>query len=111
MSCHPEYQRNQSIIDRRLTRKRICTHRVPTEEAHRAPLTNHPLADLFPLIGGAASEELTADIRQHGVREPVVLYEGKILDGRNRWRAARKARVPCPTRVCDHAVIELVAAC
>jgi hypothetical protein len=38
-----------------------------------------------------------ADIRQHGVREPIVLYQGAILDGRNRWRASFEAGVECPT--------------
>jgi hypothetical protein len=61
----------------------------------------HPLAEAFPLIDGAAFDELVADIDEHGVREPIVLYEGKILDGRNRWRAARAAGAPCPHRVFD----------
>lgn len=48
----------------------------------------HPLANIFPLIEGQAYKDLMSDVMKHGVREPVWLYEGKILDGRNRYRAA-----------------------
>ena len=61
-------------------------------------LQYHPLADLFPLLEGEAFDELVEDIRVHKVREPIWLYQGKILDGRNRYRAAIAAGVPCPTR-------------
>ena len=56
----------------------------------------HPLANVFPLSDGEEFEALAADIAVHGVREPVVLYEGQILDGRNRYRASHVAGVDCP---------------
>jgi N6-adenosine-specific RNA methylase IME4 len=58
----------------------------------------HPLAEIFPLLDGAAFVELVADICTNGVREPVWTFEGAILDGRNRWRASGIAGVECPTR-------------
>lgn len=54
----------------------------------------HSLANLFPLIEGEEFEELVANIRQNGVREPIHLFEGLILDGRNRQRAADAADMP-----------------
>lgn len=56
----------------------------------------HPLANIFPLIDGQAYQDLMADILKYGVREPVWIYEGQILDGRNRYRAALAMGVECP---------------
>lgn len=54
----------------------------------------HPLANAFPLLTGEAFDELVEDVKVNGVLDPVVMYEGKILDGRNRWRAAQKLEMP-----------------
>lgn len=50
----------------------------------------HELANLFPLMEGREFDDLVTDIELHGCREPIYLLDGKILDGRNRWRACEK---------------------
>ena len=58
------------------------------------PREFHPATELFPLLTGKAFEDLVADIRRNGLREPILCdAEGRILDGRNRYRACRKAAV------------------
>lgn len=58
----------------------------------------HEYANLFPLIEGREFDDLVADIQQHGIREPIWLYDGKILDGRNRYRASQSIGIDAPIK-------------
>jgi N6-adenosine-specific RNA methylase IME4 len=70
-------------------------HRNKTAAALDSPAF-HPLADIFPLMEGAEFAEHVADIKKHGVRLPITMLDGLVLDGRNRVRAAAAARVEIP---------------
>lgn len=68
---------------------------VPQASGPPACVTGvHPAAALFPLMHGGELELLVADIAQNGLREPIMLYDGQILDGRNRLHACELAQVP-----------------
>jgi ParB-like chromosome segregation protein Spo0J len=62
--------------------------------ADPATIEVHPMANLFPMIEGAEFDELVEDLRQNGLRTPLVLHpDGRLLDGRNRLRACLAAGV------------------
>jgi ParB-like chromosome segregation protein Spo0J len=45
----------------------------------------HEYATLFPILEGEELEALRADIEENGQINKIILYKGKILDGRNRY--------------------------
>jgi hypothetical protein len=47
----------------------------------------HPLADLFPMMSDEELDGLGADMLKNGQLKRIMRYEGKILDGRNRYNA------------------------
>jgi len=47
----------------------------------------HPLCTLFPRMSGAEFEALKFDISTNGLNQPIVIHNGMILDGGNRYRA------------------------
>jgi N6-adenosine-specific RNA methylase IME4 len=47
----------------------------------------HEVARIFPMMGDEDYNALKLDIVDNGLLEPILTYQGKILDGRNRYRA------------------------
>lgn len=53
----------------------------------------HEFAAVFPLMDEGDLQALAEDIRQRGQQEQIIRFEGKILDGRNRYTACQLAGV------------------
>jgi ParB-like chromosome segregation protein Spo0J len=53
--------------------------------------TPHPICLLMPSADEDELQSLTEDIRAHGLLDPIVLFENRILDGRNRAAACESA--------------------
>jgi hypothetical protein len=49
----------------------------------------HELCCIFPRCTDEELQLLVSDIRENGLQTPITLYEGKILDGRNRYLACQ----------------------
>src|SRR5271157_5534068 len=62
----------------------------------------HPLCETIPEMDPEAFAALVADIKEHGVKIPIWLYEGKILDGRNRYKACLELGIQCPSIECKN---------
>lgn len=53
----------------------------------------HELANIFPMMSESEIQELGNDIKQNGQQESIIVYQDKILDGRNRFQACQIAEV------------------
>lgn len=53
----------------------------------------HSVADLFPVMDMKTFKALCDDIEAHGQLTPIWLHDGKIIDGRNRYRACLKVGI------------------
>lgn len=56
-------------------------------------METHEFARIAPEMAGEAFAELCASVKEHGLREPIVLLDDAVLDGRHRWRACSKVGV------------------
>lgn len=69
----------------------------------------HEVAAIFDLMEGQAFRNLVNDIRDHGLREPIWLHrDGRIVDGRNRYRACLEAGVEPQFRQFEGNDVQLV---
>jgi len=53
----------------------------------------HPCALIMPPMDEETYDKFKVDISGHGLIHPIVLYQGKILDGRNRYNACKELDV------------------
>ena len=81
----------------------LGTHRaiVRLGDAQRYEL--HPIANLLPEMGAAHVSALSERMSD-GLEDEIVLFEGKILDGRARYLACRESGTPPRFREYDPAV-------
>src|SRR6478672_8324040 len=56
-------------------------------------LEPYPLAGIFPELPAEELRRLAQDIKERGQIEPIILYKGQILDGRNRYKACQMVGV------------------
>jgi hypothetical protein len=69
------------------TKKSKASKVTPAAEAPSQEYEFHRFADLLPMMSKRECEDLKKSIQSTGQQEPIVLYEKKILDGRNRYKA------------------------
>lgn len=63
--------------------------------AKKGEYERHPLSEKYgPKMADDELQGLSADIKLHGQHEPIILHEGKVLAGWNRYRACVEAKVP-----------------
>jgi len=56
-------------------------------------LSFHEYAQLFPMLPREELDALADDIKINGLLEAITLYDGEVLDGRNRYVACKAAAV------------------
>jgi len=66
---------------------------IPFEAPSGSPLEPHPLSSLFPAMEDGEFAELVENLKRNGLLTSIVVYEDKILDGRNRDRGCIELEV------------------
>ncbi len=58
-------------------------------------METHEFADIFPMMDKKSFNNLKKDIKENGYLEdqPIVIFENKILDGRNRFKACEELKI------------------
>jgi hypothetical protein len=63
--------------------------------------SQHPLSSAFPAMTDNEFKELRDSIEVNGVLNPITIYEGMVIDGWHRYKAANEANVDCPETELD----------
>ena len=100
--CGLRKTRNSMKVVDRLHLCRECVkereeQQAQVEAEHHEAAANsvdfHEVCLAFPLMDDEAFKELCDDIKANGLRNEIVTYQGKIIDGRNRYNACREVGV------------------
>jgi N6-adenosine-specific RNA methylase IME4 len=59
----------------------------------------HPIGAINPKLQDWEYQELKTDILKNGIQQPIVIYEGKILDGWHKYNIAVSASMEFPTTI------------
>jgi hypothetical protein len=62
------------------------------------PFEVHEVARIFPPMSDPEFNDLKSDIAKNGLREPLWMYQGKVIDGRNRLSACTELGITPATR-------------
>ena len=61
----------------------------------------HPLSAAFPAMSTEDFQGLKDSIENIGVQNPITIFEGKVVDGWNRYKAANELGMDCPSKELD----------
>ena len=64
----------------------------------------HPLSAAFPSMTPEEFQDLKDSIEVNGVLNPITIYEGMIIDGWHRYRAATELEMDCPEVEFDESI-------
>lgn len=64
----------------------------------------HPLSAAWPAMSESDFQVLKDSITNIGVQMPIVIFEGQVIDGWNRYRAASALGMDCPTTPFDESI-------
>jgi ParB-like chromosome segregation protein Spo0J len=66
--------------------------------------SQHPLSSAFPAMTAQEFQELKDSIEVNGVLNPITIYEGMVIDGWHRYKAANELGMDCPESELDESI-------
>ena len=85
--CTSARRRSRSVRRLHVPDHAILGHTVTAAEIGARIAEQHPLSAIFPAMTAADFAQLRADIAANGLRQPIIIYDGQVLDGWHRYRA------------------------